>query len=101
MKEMLNDYNEIIKHYGVKYQMNIWVEELSELQKVICKWNRQYDKLEGDLTDELRKDFVEEMADVINCINQIMILTNIDMNEICDESKRKNKRTIERIKKES
>jgi hypothetical protein len=39
-KELINTLKkniEIVNHYGVKKQMPIWIEEMSELIKVICK----------------------------------------------------------------
>ena len=31
---------------------------MSELIKVICKWARKYDELEGDITPQLKADFL-------------------------------------------
>ena len=51
LKEIIEKNISIVNHYGVKKQMPIWIEELSELTKVICKWLRKYDQLEGDISE--------------------------------------------------
>ena len=58
-KELINTLKkniEIVNHYGAKNQMPIWIEEMSELIKVICKWARKYDELEGDITGQLKDE---------------------------------------------
>ena len=68
---MYEDNIKILEKSGVKNQILIWVEELSELQKALTKWGRKYDELNGQISKELRDDIVEEYVDVIICLNQI------------------------------
>ena len=84
----------IIKHYGIGYQSDVWVEELSELIKVICKWQRN-----GKLTPELLKDFTTEMADVENILTQMKMVFMNDR-EIQEEREYKIKRQLVRMNKE-
>lgn len=79
---MKDKNTEILNHYGVKQQMIIWLEELSELQKCICKWSRKYEEWEGDISKELKKEFVGEIADVENSIEQMTIAIGIEESEI-------------------
>ena len=57
--------------------MPIWIEEMSELIKVICKWARKYDELEGDITPQLKADFYEEITDVSICLDQLKYILNL------------------------
>ena len=70
-KKVIQENIEILKRHGIKKQMIIWVEELSELTKVICKWSRAYDELEGDITPQLLSDFHDEITDVTISLDQI------------------------------
>lgn len=60
---IMSDNKKIVDHYGIYKQMTIWVEELSELTKEICKWNRKYEKYEGDIPEEqlnhLKKNYLK------------------------------------------
>lgn len=61
----------IVEHHGVKNQIPIWIEEMSELTKELCKWYRVYDELEGDITPQLLENIKEEVTDVTVCLDQI------------------------------
>lgn len=89
---------ELVDYYGIKNQMFIWIEEMSELTKVICKWARKYDELDGDLTPQLKQDFLEEIADVTVSLDQIKYAIKLFEDEIMKEYKYKVDRQIERMK---
>lgn len=72
----------IVENSNIKDQMFIWIEEMSELTKVICKWARKYDELEGDLTPKLSQDFLTELADVTVCLDQIKYAVKIFEDEL-------------------
>lgn len=62
-----------IKFYGKDKQMIVAIEELSELQKEICKWQRgigNYDHV------------VEEVADVIVMIEYLKLIFEINDKEL-------------------
>ena len=59
----------IISACGEKAQTIVAIEELSELQKALCKF------LRND-TYEVRESITEEMADVQIMIDQLMIIFN-------------------------
>jgi hypothetical protein len=61
----------IVEHHGVKNQIPIWIEEMSELTKELCKWYRVYDELEGDITPQLLENIKEEVTDVTVSLDQI------------------------------
>lgn len=90
---------EILSYYGNFKQTTIWIEELSELIKVICKWQREYDELEGDLSPQLKENFLTEIADVYNCLKQMRKATNTSLEKIYEEREAKNNRQLERIKR--
>lgn len=91
--------NSMLDNYGVQKQTTIWIEELSELVKVICKWQREYEKLEGDCSNDLLNDFITETADVENVLEQIKLHFNI-YKKVQTERIIKNKRQLERIANE-
>ena len=100
LKEIIEKNISIVNHYGVKKQMPIWIEELSELTKVICKWLRKYDKLEGDISESLLNDMKEEITDVTICIDQLRYILNFTEDELMQEYKFKVERQLKRIEEE-
>ena len=96
-KETLENNIKIINHYGVKKQMPIWVEEMSELTKNICKWARKYDELEGDINLQLLADLKEEIADVTICLDQLKYAIGYIEDDLMKEYKYKVNRQLNRI----
>lgn len=90
----------IVEHSNIKDQMFIWIEEMSELTKVICKWARKYDELEGDLTPQLIADFYEEITDVTICLDQIKYILHFKEDNLMKEYKYKVDRQLDRMKEE-
>ena len=91
---------ENLSHYKIKDQMFIWIEEMSELTKVICKWARKYDELEGDLTPELKEAFIDEITDVTISLDQIKYAIQLFEDVLLKRYKYKVDRQMERIKNE-
>ena len=80
-------YTKLLNLYGEK-QIVIAIEELSELQKELCKalrYNYNYENI------------VEEIADVEIMLEQIKICFEISEEEIEEMKKLKIKRTKERL----
>ena len=100
LKEIIEKNISIVNHYGVKKQMPIWIEELSELTKVICKWLRKYDQLEGDISESLLKDMKEEITDVTICLDQLRYILNFTEDDMMQEYKFKVERQLKRIEEE-
>lgn len=63
-------YKKAAEHFGVINQLNVAIEELSELQKEICKTLRGC----GDLNH-----LAEETADALIMIDQLRLLLDIDI----------------------
>ncbi len=82
-----NVYKELIKKYGDK-QLIVAVEELSELQKELCK------ALRGKPNKE---NIIEEFADVLIMLDQVKIYFKIEDDEIRDIIDQKIERTKERL----
>lgn len=86
----MNDfYNEIIDRLGERNQVTKCVEELSELQQVLCKL----------LSDDggVNKDkVIEEIADVEIMLNQVKIILEISEEEITNMKNYKIMRTAKR-----
>ena len=74
-------------------QLIIAMEECSELTQAISKYIRYKDT-------EARYKVIEEMADVLICMEQLKILCNINDKEIQGEIDFKCKRTEERYKED-
>ena len=62
-----------IEAYGKDMQLNVAIEELSELIKEICKNKRGSDN---------REAIIEEMADCYIMLKQLEIIFDIDYNDI-------------------
>lgn len=80
-------FKALIDKYGDK-QIVVAIEELSELQKELCKALRNKPNLEN---------ITEEMADVCIMITQMIILFDIDVNKLFNKIDAKLERTKERL----
>lgn len=87
----------IIEKNGIPRQCIVAMEECSELQKAISKMLRYHT---GDkfVLYEPKANLIEEMADVIICIQQLQVMYDISTQEIMDAQKVKEKRTLTRNK---
>ena len=82
-------YEELINHFGADVQMTIAVEEMSELQKEICKCKRS----SGDV-----HHIAEEIADVEIMLEQLKIMFMCE-SEVALLKEQKRYRTYERYLK--
>jgi len=57
----------VIDAYGKDHQIDIAIEEMSELTKALLKDRRYH-------TEQTKKDVTEEMADVFICLEQLTIM---------------------------
>lgn len=69
-----------IKTFGKDNQLTVAIEELSELTKEICKFKRGADN---------RAEIIEEMADCIIMLQQLMFIFGIEAEEIENVKKQK------------
>ena len=88
-KELDELTEELLKKKGFKNQLIICIEELSELQKELCKF------LRGKFA---MQNIIEEVADVEIMLHQIKHIFNIDENLINYVKKQKIERTKNKIK---
>ena len=84
-QEVIDTYKQAISAYGEKAQKLMAIEEMSELTKEICKDFR------GKLN---RENLIEEMADVLIMLDQMLLMYKISGDEI----QRMRERKIERLK---
>ena len=70
-KELIEKNYQILDHYGMLHQMDIWIEEMSELIKEICKIKRNYDKWNGDIPFRNLNDTRLEITDVQVSLDQM------------------------------
>lgn len=85
MKKVLQ---QAIETYGAEAQLNVAIEEFSELIKEICKHKRY-----ADNTDAI----IEEMADCYIMLEQMKMIFGLENAVISNEMKRKIKRLKSRI----
>lgn len=91
-REVFNTYNKAIELYGEKAQKLMAIEEMSELTKEICKDFR------GKLD---REHLIEEMADVLIMLDQMLILYKISGEEVGLMRIKKVERLKERLEKQN
>jgi NTP pyrophosphatase (non-canonical NTP hydrolase) len=84
----------IANHYGFSNQLQMLVEEMSELTQAICKYRRYENAKEQVNTFE---NLIEEVADVQIVLSQIKIL--VGKNEVNKKIDEKVNRQLERMKK--
>lgn len=88
---------EIITHYGLKKQLDIVVEECSELIQAICKAKRRF---EPD-TVSITSDIVEEVTDVqIMLMQLVQVMSPMEREYLHSQIDYKLKRQAERIRQD-
>lgn len=81
----------MLNSQSVEVNKTIVIEELSELQKEVCKDLRGYER---------REEIKEEMADVYICLQMLKEIYNFSDEELEKMYERKMRRNIERINKD-
>ena len=95
----LINQQDIVEHYGVSNQLGIYMEECAELIQAVSKVNREFnDGLK--ISKESYANLVEEIADVIVCIDQMQFIFNISDEIIKYTAKNKIKRQKWRVSDE-
>lgn len=93
--------NETMDRYGIERQSLVAMEELSELQKAISKLVRNPEEKTKPLEFKgLRHNLIEEMADVLICMDQLINFYKIDRSEIQELIQAKQERQAKRLKEE-
>lgn len=93
--------NETMDRYGIKMQSLVAMEELAELQKAISKLVRNPEEKTKPLEFKgLRHNLIEEMADVIICMDQLKEYYNINHAEIQSTIASKQARQAKRLEEE-
>ena len=92
---------ETMDRYGIKMQSLVAMEELAEMQKAISKLVRNSEEKTKSLEFKgLRHNLIEEMADVIICMDQLKEYYNINHAEIQSIIASKQKRQAKRLEEE-
>lgn len=89
-------YKQLINYHGTDETLTICMEECAELIKEISKYKRATSHGEQI---EYRGGLVEEMADVLICIDMMQLIFNITAEELEQEKSAKMARNLERIRK--
>lgn len=93
--------NETMDRYGIERQSLVAMEELSELQKAISKLVRNPEEKTKPLEFKgLRHNLIEEMADVIICMDQLKEFYQIERPEIQELIQAKQARQRRRLEEE-
>lgn len=93
--------NETMDRYGIKMQSLVAMEKLAELQKAISKLVRNSEEKTKSLEFKgLRHNLIEEMADVIICMDQLKEYYNINHAEIQSTIASKQARQAKRLEEE-
>ena len=91
------DQTQIIKFYGEQNQSVVGMEECAELIQAISK---VYRASTCAAMDKARLNLIEEVADVLICIQQLMEMYKIEEAEIQEIIDKKCKRQEERVNAE-
>lgn len=93
--------NETLERYGIEKQSLVAMEELAELQKAISKLVRNPEERTKPLEFKgLRHNLIEEMADVLICMDQLIEYYQIQGIEIQDTIQAKQERQAKRLEEE-
>lgn len=91
-QEVTDTYKQAIETYGVRAQKLMAIEEMSELTKEICKDFR------GKID---REHIIEEMADVLIMLDQMLLMYKISGEEVGLMRIKKVERLKERLEKQN
>lgn len=92
---------ETMDRYGIEKQSLVAMEELAELQKAISKLVRNPEEKTKPLEFKgLRQNLIEEMADVLICMDQLVEYYQIQGIEIQDIIQAKQERQAKRLEEE-
>lgn len=92
---------ETLDRYGIEKQSLVAMEELSELQKAISKLVRNPEEKTKPLEFKgLRHNLIEEMADVLICMDQLIEFYHIQRPDIQDIIRAKQERQAKRLEEE-
>ena len=93
--------DETMDRYGIERQSLVAMEELSELQKAISKLVRNPEEKTKPLEFKgLRHNLIEEMADVLICMDQLIEYYQIERSEIQEFIQAKQERQAKRLEEE-
>lgn len=93
--------DETMDQYGIERQSLVAMEELSELQKAISKLVRNPEEKTKPLEFKgLRQNLIEEMADVLICMDQLIEFYHIQRPDIQDTIQAKQERQAKRLEEE-
>ena len=93
--------NETMDRYGIERQSLVAMEELSELQKAISKLVRNPKEKTKPLEFKgLKNNLIEEMADVLICMDQLIEYYQIERPEIQELIQAKQERQAKRLEEE-
>lgn len=93
--------NETLERYGIERQSLVAMEELSEMQKAISKLVRNPEEKTKPLEFKgLRNNLIEEMADVLICMDQLIEYYQIERPEIQELIQAKQERQAKRLEEE-
>lgn len=92
---------ETMDRYGIEKQSLVAMEELAELQKAISKLVRNPEEKTKPLEFKgLRNNLIEEMADVLICMDQLIEYYQIQGIEIQELIQAKQERQAKRLEEE-
>ena len=92
---------ETMDRYGIEKQSLVAMEELAELQKAISKLVRNPEEKTKPLEFKgLRNNLIEEMADVLICMDQLIEYYQIERHEIQELIQAKQERQAKRLEEE-
>ncbi len=93
--------DETMDRYGIERQSLVAMEELSELQKAISKLVRNPEEKTKPLEFKgLRNNLIEEMADALICMDQLIEYYQIERPEIQELIQAKQERQAKRLEEE-
>lgn len=95
---MKEDLLQIVNRYGVNAQQRKLAEEVFELQEAITIYENDCAYMpELELLNEDKEHMAEEIADVLNIVEQFMYYYDIDLEDVIEIKHEKVKRQIGRI----
>lgn len=96
-EDILKKNKGILEYYGMKNQTVVWIEEMSELTKELCKFVRSCDENSFEQSPRWLDDLKEEIADVTVCLDQLKFAIDFTEEELMELYEQKVDRQVDCI----
>ncbi len=93
-------FDMFIETWGKEFEMQMCIEEMSELTKELCKFMRYSQKQKSpenqEKLEQIKRNIIEETADVLICAGQMKrLFGSVDVDKVADYKIQRGRAVVE------